>query len=94
MAVDADIQVFGIREALKEINSFNKFNQNLTFTKREINILLGISQGLSNRDIANKLKISVRNVEKYVTRLLDKTNVCNRVKLANYKYLYNYNNGE
>jgi DNA-binding NarL/FixJ family response regulator len=83
-----------IQDLRKEINSFNKFNQNLTFTKREINILLAISQGLSNRDIANKLKISVRNVEKYVTRLLDKTNVCNRVKLANYKYLYNYNNGE
>ena len=81
-----------IQDLRKEINSFNKFNQNLTFTKREINILLAISQGLSNRDIANKLKISVRNVEKYVTRLLDKTNVCNRVKLANYKYLYK--NGE
>ena len=81
-----------IQDLRKEINSFNKFNQNLTFTKREINILLAISQGLSNRDIANKLKISVRNVEKYVTRLLNKTNLSNRVKLANYRYLYN--NGE
>jgi DNA-binding NarL/FixJ family response regulator len=81
-----------IQDLRKEINSFNKFNQNLTFTKREINILLAISKGLSNKDIANKLKISVRNVEKYVTRLLNKTNVSNRVKLANYRYLYN--NGE
>ena len=81
-----------IQDLRKEINSFNKFNQNLTFTKREINILLAISQGLSNKDIANKLKISVRNVEKYVTRLLNKTNLSNRVKLANYRYLYN--NGE
>ncbi len=81
-----------IQDLRKEINSFNKFNENITFTKREINILLAISQGLSNKDIANKLKISVRNVEKYVTRLLDKTNLSNRVKLANYRYLYN--NGE
>jgi DNA-binding NarL/FixJ family response regulator len=81
-----------IQDLRKEINSFNKFNKNLTFTKREINILLAISQGLSNKDIANKLKISVRNVEKYVTRLLNKTNLSNRVKLANYRYLYN--NGE
>ena len=81
-----------IQDLRKEINSFNKFNENITFTKREINIVLAISQGLSNKDIANKLKISVRNVEKYVTRLLDKTNVSNRVKLANYKYLYK--NGE
>lgn len=81
-----------IQDLRKEINSFNKFNENITFTKREINILLAISQGLSNKDIANKLKISVRNVEKYVTRLLNKTNLSNRVKLANYRYLYN--NGE
>jgi DNA-binding NarL/FixJ family response regulator len=81
-----------IQDLRKEINSFNKFNENITFTKREINILLAISQGLSNKDIANKLKISVRNVEKYVTRLLNKTNASNRVKLANYRYLYN--NGE
>ena len=81
-----------IQDLRKEINNFNKFNQNLTFTKREINILLAISKGLSKKDIANKLKISVRNVEKYVTRLLNKTNVSNRVKLANYRYLYN--NGE
>ena len=81
-----------IQDLRKEINSFNKFNENITFTKREINILLAISQGLSNKDIANKLKISVRNVEKYVTRLLNKTNTSNRVKLANYRYLYN--NGE
>lgn len=81
-----------IQDLRQEINSFNKFNENITFTKREINIVLAISQGLSNKDIANKLKISVRNVEKYVTRLLNKTNVSNRVKLANYRYLYN--NGE
>jgi len=81
-----------IQDLRKEINRFNKFNENITFTKREINILLAISQGLSNKDIANKLKISVRNVEKYVTRLLNKTNASNRVKLANYRYLYN--NGE
>jgi DNA-binding NarL/FixJ family response regulator len=81
-----------IQDLRQEINSFNKFNENITFTKREINIVLAISQGLSNKDIANKLKISVRNVEKYVTRLLNKTNASNRVKLANYRYLYN--NGE
>ena len=81
-----------IQDLRQEINSFNKFNENITFTKREINIVLAISQGLSNKDIADKLKISVRNVEKYVTRLLNKTNVSNRVKLANYRYLYN--NGE
>jgi DNA-binding NarL/FixJ family response regulator len=81
-----------IQDLRQEINSFNKFNENITFTKREINIVLAISQGLSNKDIADKLKISVRNVEKYVTRLLNKTNASNRVKLANYRYLYN--NGE
>ena len=59
----------------------------MNFTTREINILLAVSRGLSNKEIAHNFNISVRNVENYITRLLDKTCVSNRVKLANYKYL-------
>ena len=56
-------------------------------TRREITILLAVSNGLSNKDIAHNLNISIRNVENYITRLLHKTNSTNRIKLANYRYL-------
>ena len=55
--------------------------------KREVSILLSISKGMRNKDIAVNLNISVRNVENYVTRLLNKTSLSNRVELANYRHI-------
>jgi DNA-binding NarL/FixJ family response regulator len=81
-----------INNLRSQINTFDNFDKNINFTIRETNILLGVSKGLSNKDIANDLNISIRNVENYITRLLHKTNLSNRVKLANYKHLFN--NGE
>ena len=76
-----------IQSLRNQIYNFGHYNGNLNFTTREINILLAVSRGLSNKEIAHNFNISVRNVENYITRLLDKTCVSNRVKLANYKYL-------
>lgn len=78
-----------INSLRNQINTFDKFNKNINFTIRETNILLGVSKGLSNKDIAHDLNISIRNVESYITRLLHKTHLSNRVKLANYKHLFN-----
>ena len=75
-----------IRDYIYKFDQLNKYEK---FTTREMNILLAVSNGLSNRDISHNLSISVRNVEKYVTRLLHKTNSANRTKLATYKYLLN-----
>ena len=76
-----------IQKLREEIFKSSKLKKTVKFTTREINILLAVTQGLSNKDIAHNLNISVRNVENYITRLLRKTSVSNRVKLANYKYL-------
>jgi DNA-binding NarL/FixJ family response regulator len=76
-----------IQSLRTQIYNFGHYNRNLNFTTREINILLAVSRGLSNKEIAHNFNISVRNVENYITRLLDKTCVSNRVKLANYKHL-------
>ena len=54
------------------------------FTYRETSILDLVIQGYTNKEIANSLQLSVRNVEKYVSRLLDKTNTRNRTELVNY----------
>jgi DNA-binding NarL/FixJ family response regulator len=56
----------------------------LCFTYREKNIMEFILRGLSNKEISNNIKTSLRNVEKYVTRLLEKTKTRNRTQLVKY----------
>ncbi len=63
-------EIHKLRDDIYKFSALEKYNN---FTAREINILLAVSNGLSNKDIAHKLNISVRNVENYITRLLHKT---------------------
>ena len=83
--------IIGIKNEVQNLRNLiydsDKININIKLTKREITILLAISKGMTNKDIANRLNISVRNVENYVTRLLKKTSLSNRVELSNYKYI-------
>jgi len=74
-----------IQNLRKKIASCDKSQETHKFTNRELSILLGVSKGLSNKDMAHNLNISVRNVENYITRLLNKTSLPNRVALATYK---------
>ena len=76
-----------ISKLRNSIYDSNRSSRSTEFTQREISILLSVSKGLTNKDIAYNLNITVRNVENYITRLLHKTCLSNRVKLANYKYL-------
>jgi len=73
-----------LRNDIYKLSSLEKYKN---FTTREINILLGVSNGLTNKDIGHKLNMSVRNVENYITRLLHKTKSTNRVILGNYRNL-------
>jgi DNA-binding NarL/FixJ family response regulator len=73
-----------LRNDIFKINALEKYKN---FTTREINILLAVSNGLTNKDISQKLNVSVRNVENYITRLLHKTKSTNRVVLGNYRNL-------
>ena len=41
-----------IRTLRNQINDFGLFNRNLKFTTREITILLAVSKGMSNKEIA------------------------------------------
>nr|YP_010986100.1 transcriptional regulatory protein TctD [Polyopes affinis]WOL37018.1 transcriptional regulatory protein TctD [Polyopes affinis] len=52
------------------------------FTHKEHSVLSLVVKGLMNKEIALRLNLSQRNVEKYVSRLLSKTNTRNRTELA------------
>nr|YP_010850518.1 hypothetical protein Ycf29 [Lophurella caespitosa]WGH13176.1 hypothetical protein Ycf29 [Lophurella caespitosa] len=56
---------------------FNLFD----LTQGEKNVLILVIHGYMNKEIAMSLDVSQRNIEKYVSRLLNKTNTRNRVEL-------------
>ncbi len=56
----------------------------IDFTPREQSVLDLVSQGLMNKEIAKTLNTSVRNVEKYVSRLFSKTDTNSRTELVRF----------
>ncbi|TVQ17333.1 MAG: DNA-binding response regulator [Leptolyngbya sp. DLM2.Bin15] len=56
----------------------------LDFTPREQSVLELVAEGLMNKEIARRLETSVRNVEKYVSRLFGKTGTNSRTELVRY----------
>ncbi len=51
---------------------------------RELEVLLLVSQGMSNREIAESLILSEKTVRNHVTSLLAKLGLSNRIELATY----------
>ncbi len=56
----------------------------IDFTPREQSVLDLVAKGLMNKEIARRLETSVRNVEKYVSRLFSKTGTNSRTELVRY----------
>ena len=59
-------------------------NSDLSFTPREASVLQLVAEGLMNKEIARRLETSIRNVEKYVSRLFTKTGTASRTELVRY----------
>jgi DNA-binding NarL/FixJ family response regulator len=51
-------------------------------TDAEWRVAEAVARGLSNKEIARKLNLSLRTVEGHISRILDKKNLSNRVELA------------
>ncbi|NES64762.1 MAG: response regulator transcription factor, partial [Okeania sp. SIO2D1] len=56
----------------------------IDLTPREQSVLDLVAKGLMNKEIARDLNTSVRNVEKYVSRLFTKTGTNSRTELVRY----------
>nr|YP_009396495.1 hypothetical protein [Polysiphonia scopulorum]ARW65681.1 hypothetical protein [Polysiphonia scopulorum] len=65
------------------VSDYKIETNDLTLTSREKSVLDLVVKGYMNKEIAIHLSVSSRNVEKYITRLLKKTNTRNRVELIN-----------
>ncbi len=59
-------------------------SSDLSFTPREASVLQLVAEGLMNKEIARRLETSIRNVEKYVSRLFIKTGTASRTELVRY----------
>jgi DNA-binding NarL/FixJ family response regulator len=59
-------------------------SHDLFLSEREVQVLSLLCQGLSNRQIGLSLSLSPRTVEKYVSRLLQRTETTNRADLVRY----------
>jgi two-component system response regulator DevR len=51
---------------------------------RELEVLLLVSQGKSNREIAESLSLSEKTIRNHVSNLLNKLHMSNRIELATY----------
>ena len=49
---------------------------------RRLLLAEAVARGLSNKEIAGELNLSLRTVEGHISRILDKKNLSNRVELA------------
>lgn len=58
--------------------------QDEELTEAENRVALAVSRGLSNKEIAAELEISVRTVENHISHILDKKRFSNRVEIARY----------
>lgn len=60
--------------------------KSLELTPREQEVLVLVAKGYSNIDIGNHLHLSHRTIEKYVSRLLRKTDTNNRAELIRFSW--------
>nr|YP_010873263.1 Ycf29 [Nemalion vermiculare]WGV34373.1 Ycf29 [Nemalion vermiculare] len=82
-------QISYVKSTNSEVEaSFKKQRTHLfnTLTSREKAVLRFVLQGMTNKEIAQALSLSVRNIEKYVSRLLSRTSTRNRTQLVQYFY--------
>ena len=60
--------------------------QDEALTEAENRVAFAVSRGLSNKEIAAELDISVRTVENHISHILDKKGFSNRVEIARYVF--------
>lgn len=72
------------RKTIHEITDKNDCIEDFKLTYRERSILNLLIKGYTNKEIARTLSLNIRNVEKYVSRLLSKTGTRNRTELAQF----------
>ena len=59
-------------------------HKELPLSHREEEVLLGVAQGFTNLEIANQLSVSIKSIETYRHRVMEKLNLHSRAELVQY----------
>lgn len=78
-----------LKERLEDRNSFSN-NSDDSLTKREIEVLKLLAEGLFNKEIAYTLAISEKTVKNHVSNIFKKINVSDRTQAAVYAIRNNF----
>ncbi len=70
-------RMFGEKE-----DDVHGFIRDEKLTDAEWRVAEAVARGLSNKEIASELHLSLRTIEGHISRILDKKNLSNRVELA------------
>jgi DNA-binding NarL/FixJ family response regulator len=71
-----------VNEAVHAKTAATRLEPEPTITSRERDVLALLGQGLSNKDIADHLALSITTVKTHIARLMDRTGSNSRVQLA------------
>ena len=71
-----------VNAALQASTANTELEPRPVLTPRERDVLALLGEGLSNRDIADRIAISVTTAKTHVARLMERTGATNRVQLA------------
>jgi two-component system NarL family response regulator len=70
--------------AVREGNS--KLNEAVKMTKREREVIELVSKGLTNKEIAQKIHVSMYTVKSHIHNIMEKLALHTRLEIANYSY--------
>ena len=65
---------------------FNNSEGALLLTRREEDVVRLVADGIKNREIAERLKVSEHSIRNYLCRIFDKLGVSSRVELILYAF--------
>jgi len=65
---------------------FSKLMESVRMTRRERQVIMFISQGMTNKEIAQKLDLSTSTIKSHIHNILEKLAVHTRVQIAQYAH--------
>jgi len=73
-----------VENAIKEGNS--RLKESIRMTKREQEVIGFLGEGMSNKEIAQKARISTYTVKSHIHNIMEKLELHTRLEIANYSY--------
>ena len=64
----------------------SSLNNSVKMTKREREVIILLGEGLTNKEIAQKIHVSIYTVKSHIHNIMEKLALHTRLELANYSY--------